>query len=318
MTNTKIKFLSRSFFALACLILLGASYSNAEVQGQGAQFFNIAHGTNLKASVDLAISSGANALEMDLQFDEKKGGIPTEFHHGIPCDCSCAPVVLIGEKDKGTASLCRDIWFPCIKSTAVKEMFQYITQKYSDKVSFIYIDGKVSKFKNKALLKNAGKNIFNTIKDELFNKGYKGQIVFGIPYKADVDYLIAINEELKKPENSALLNRVFFTIDWEQKDAGGTLKFMADSGLGKNMVYSIGESICFSTTFYDHISSVYNEYLSKKTIGLNIIWTLDRSASIEKYIKLGANAVMSNSPEKVSAIAQRLGYVVSPANRISN
>lgn len=334
MINNGFKFLSW-FFAFICLLPLlafgnFASPNLVEKQIQlldsgkryvsqtKGQFFNIAHGTNLKESVALALRSGANALEMDLQFDEKNGSVPRTFHHGLPCECTCAPIVLIDEKirDKRTASLCSKIASPCTKRTPVKELFQYIARHYSNKISFIYIDGKVSGFKDKALLKNAGRNIFNIVKEALFNKGYKGQIVFGVPHNNDIDYLTSIYQDLKLDENSAFLDRVFFTIDGEKNDAAGALNFMLDSGFTNNTIYSIGNSICTPKTHYANILGAY-KYLSDGTIGLNIIWTLDRASSIKKYIKLGANAVISNSPKKVYEIATGLGYTISPENRIS-
>src|SRR5690349_7155197 len=63
-------------------------------------FFNIAHMTNLKSAVDYAISVKANAIEMDMNFDDE--GIPTDFRHGWPCDCTCS---LRGHSSR--ASICK-------------------------------------------------------------------------------------------------------------------------------------------------------------------------------------------------------------------
>ncbi|MBS2021458.1 MAG: hypothetical protein JST92_03555, partial [Deltaproteobacteria bacterium] len=54
-------------------------------------FYVVAHMCNNAASVDWAISQGANGIENDIRFDAKTGQ-PTEFRHGGTCDCVCNPV----------------------------------------------------------------------------------------------------------------------------------------------------------------------------------------------------------------------------------
>ena len=50
-------------------------------------FYIINHMTNNLETLEFAVEQGANAIEMDLQFDKK--GNPTILQHARFCDCTC-------------------------------------------------------------------------------------------------------------------------------------------------------------------------------------------------------------------------------------
>ncbi|CAF1073199.1 unnamed protein product [Didymodactylos carnosus] len=81
-------------------------------------FYVIAHMTNDNRSVNWAVKSGANGVEIDLRF--KSDGIPDSFRHGGICDCT-APLPF-GDH------VCRryNSAKSCQASSSVKEMLNYL------------------------------------------------------------------------------------------------------------------------------------------------------------------------------------------------
>ena len=55
------------------------------VQSPSRPFYLIGHMTNSVDDVKRFLEEGANALEIDVQFDED--GLIESIYHGIPCDC---------------------------------------------------------------------------------------------------------------------------------------------------------------------------------------------------------------------------------------
>ena len=49
------------------------------------------HMANKEITVEHGLEAGANALEIDINCD-KNTGMPTRFHHGTPCDCTCLDI----------------------------------------------------------------------------------------------------------------------------------------------------------------------------------------------------------------------------------
>ena len=68
-------------------------------------FYAIAHMVNDRQQVKWAMNAGANGVELDLLIDHSTG-IPTQFSHGFPCDCTCIQWQLID-------SVCHRSPYPC-------------------------------------------------------------------------------------------------------------------------------------------------------------------------------------------------------------
>lgn len=286
-------------------------------------FFNIAHMVNTKSAVDYGLRVGANALEMDMNF--AADGTPTVFQHGLPCDCTCPDVLklldpanwlsLIKGTDSVQASICQQSANPCAGGNlvTVTDMFNYLANKPT--LALIYIDSKITGISDPNALKNAGQKVFDLIRSELYNKGYKGQVIISIPDRSAIAYSkAALSKLFDDPANADLRQSIFFGIDME-KDAYSTISFLRQNGFRGNTVYGTGISACAPTTYYDQIATGAQN-LRQGVIGLNIIWTLDKEASIRKYMELGATGVLSNNPETVTAVAKAMGYKISADNRI--
>ena len=119
---------------------------------------------------DWALRSGANAIEMDLQFD-KRTGKPQNFYHGFPCDCSCLPPFLM----KG--NVCK---FPqaCSVRTPYAGLLRYVWKKNPHQLALIYLDSKNSKL-TVHVQKIAGRNIVKAVEDHVLRLGYRGKVLIG-------------------------------------------------------------------------------------------------------------------------------------------
>src|SRR5438093_1257275 len=73
-------------FGLLGAFALATSTRDASAAGKNG-FYAVAHMTNTIEAVRWALGQGANAVEMDLRFEEN--GHPLYFKHQKPCDCSC-------------------------------------------------------------------------------------------------------------------------------------------------------------------------------------------------------------------------------------
>jgi hypothetical protein len=121
------------------LMLVGAAAGHASDK----ELFAIAHMANTRAAVDSAVAHGANAVEIDLKFDDQ--GQPTVFHHGRPCDCLCAP---------GSNSICAALAlrngrrYACEASEKPKPLLNHVATK--SRVALAVIDSKVGELQETA------------------------------------------------------------------------------------------------------------------------------------------------------------------------
>lgn len=277
-------------------------------------FFNIGHMANTKAAVDYSLRVGANAVEMDMNF--APDGTPTIFQHGLPCDCTCTGVLsVLTAALVEQPSICRVSENPCEGGSplSVAEMFNYVASKPG--LALVYFDSKITDIKDPNALTNAGQKVFDLIRNQLYNKGYKGQVIVSIPDRSSILYSKTVFSKLyDDPANADLRSSIFFGIDMEE-DAYSTISFMRQNGFKGNAIYGTGITACSSETFYDQTATAASN-LRADVIGLNIIWTLDKEASIRKYMELGATGIVSNNPERVTAMANAMGYKISPETRI--
>lgn len=153
-------------------------------------FYNIAHMTNNIESVKWAIRNGANAVELDY--------FCSEFTHGIFCDCFCSMNLLdhVCEHygvDGGFVEQCN------AKETA-ENLLGYIA---STNLALIIIDSKTTN----------EDEIYKSVLNFLFRKGYKGKVLISAASSADWRYLMKVASLFRK--HKELVNRVFVSIDWD-------------------------------------------------------------------------------------------------------
>jgi hypothetical protein len=259
---------------MACLELLVAW--DAEAQGY---FYAIGHMTNTRSAVDWTVSTGANALEVDLSFDD--AGNPTVFRHGFPCDCTCF-----------TRGVC-DHLDSCDASTDAPALLQHIATK---PIALLVIDSKVDGSTNSA----AGRNVVNLLASNLFAQGFGGAVIIGAPKLNAFPYLQAAAEAAQASPNGS---RMYFTLDGEGNDVSGVLGKLV-SLASKNIVYGTGISACLPGEYETSIL-IGAANKGAGVIGLDYIWTLDKETSMARYIESGAQGIMTNYPDRLVDLLRR-------------
>ena len=252
---------------------------------------------NIVAAVDNYYSQGVNGIEADLRFSSK--GNPTEWKHGAPCDCTCKPRFFITKYN-----ICKMKKPVCRSGTKAKKLLEYIA-KFPFRL--FLVDSKVDDLSG-AALDTAGKKVINYVDKYLFAKGFKGQVSISCAKLKSSRYITAA---VKAVEQSKWKSRIFFTIDQEKDNYSGVYNFLKN--LTKNRIFGTGTSACATGTYYKGIKEAAKAQ-KKQENGLTYIWTIDKDSSIEKYLKKGANGIMSNVPHDVIKIIKKLGGRMANSN----
>lgn len=262
----------------------------------------IAHMTNTPNAIRWALEQGANGIEMDLKFD---GTRPARFHHGVHCDCSCL-LQFLSIQDHG----CRSIGDGCSGSTSVTDMIDFLgsSEIVSSRLALIYIDAKLEKsMRNYA---EAGRNVVQLINENVFSRGYRGQILLGCSTVSQTDYL---RGAIEKVSNSNYADRYFYTIDSEGDNAEKVWDHSLQLGTN-NVVYTTGITSCLPKTFYNAIQFSF-ETKAYVSVG---IWTIDQKSSIQSYLNAGVNFILTNRPKAAVEVIGRdniplPGLAIKPA-----
>jgi hypothetical protein len=258
------------------------------------QFYAIAHMTNLIKSVEWALEQGANGIEMDLNFDDST--TPTRFHHGLPCDCSCF-----------ASGICNLDERVCRGESKVNTMFTFLELHY-DRLAMVYIDTKTDTIEGSK--SEAGQNVGKLLIERLFEMGYKGSVIVGVAKLEGMEYLQGV---VKAISASSFEGRVAYTIDQEDSKQYEVLTALVL--LSPYRAYSVGISACSPSTYYEQIKIGYANYEAGVLSLPPMIWTVDKSISMEKYVDIGARGVMSNDPSNAAATARSKAFqLATPAN----
>jgi glycerophosphoryl diester phosphodiesterase len=266
-----------------------AGWSAAAQPARAEGYFAIAHMTNSADAVNWAVDNGANGLEMDLRFDGE--GKPTHFRHGLPCDCTCF-----------TGGVCKHLGLtPCLSEVAADAQLKLIAGK--PQVALVVIDSKVDD-KTPAV---AGTNVVRLLVEHLFGNGYRGSVIVGAPQLSDFAYLQAAAVEAG---GSAYASRIYFTVDGEGDRTVETITKLTTLP-SRQRVYGTGISACSPKQFHDAIAlGALNR--AAGVIGLDYIWTIDKSSSMRDYLRAGAHGVMTNDPPALSSVLRAANLPLAP------
>jgi len=276
----------RSAFVLLFVCLLAASLG-----AQTGPWWVIGHMSNTPDAVNWAASVGANGIEADLRFDGD--GNPTVFRHGSPCDCSC----LI------TYGVCRHLGpVPCEATTDAVALLATVARNPS--LGLVVIDSKVDTSTNPA----AGTKVVSLLESALFGNGFGGVVIIGSPTINTLFYLRAAADAAKSSPHGS---RMYFTIDGETTDTVGVLKNLVTLPTPR-IVYGTGISACSPAQYYQQtLIGAFNERAG--VIGLNYIWTIDKSSTAYWYLAKGATGLMTNSPDDMVSLFRSSGFRLATA-----
>lgn len=297
------------------LLAAALAFGAAGITYAQTPFYVIGHMTNTTEAVDIALAGGANALELDLQFDDED---PEDFQHGWPCDCSCYTGVAITSGPAGwtgfpliCAALQEGISIPCNGDEDLDVMLRHIAKAYVTRPSFhvVIIDSKVGDLKLTEWTK-AGPNVVDALNTHLFGNGYRGEVVIGAPAAVQLPYLDAA---LRHARTTPWGAHYSVTIDGSQtKDEAIIPLGILGAFPAQERVFGAGISACSPepiSNFTEIAQSVPEDYR------LNYTWTIDSERSMQRLIAAGVNGIMTNFPAAAVKLVQSRSDLVLATGR---
>ncbi|CAL4064461.1 unnamed protein product, partial [Meganyctiphanes norvegica] len=250
------------------------------------RFFIIGHQKNDIETAEEAIKDGANALEIDINFD-KITGKPTIFKHGWPCDVDIISQVM-GE---------------CSRSSPYKTLLGYLSQQTN--LALIVLEGKVNSLSIQ-VQKIAGKNAVKAIEEELFDKGFKGTVVIGC--LGEPDFITSAAEQASV---SKYKSQIYFTLLRDYSGAVSVISYLHTLAV-PNIVYSIGTITFDPRTYHDDIKLAALNKIHGAVSGV-CTWTINREASFEAYYLSGVRGITTNNVKNLSSWASRRDLTLAQA-----
>ena len=249
-------------------------------------FYNVAHMVNTTEAVAWALGYGANGLEADLNFDS--AGNPTVYKHGgLVSDCSCNP---FPSKYNVCSVVSKD------SETPAGQWLRFVASQTG--VALHIVDTKMTDEVNQDA---AGVAVIKLLDSELFDAGYKGDVIVGT---GETKYLRYIKAAAAQAAMSKYADRISFTFDGEGNDYQKV--YAALNQVGDRRVYGTGITVCSPGTYYDAIQEgcVQEHRVAQ---GLTYIWTLDSDSSMETYLHLGARGILTNMPSVLRDLLNKYG-----------
>lgn len=259
-------------------------------------FYVIAHMVNNESIVRWAMRSGANAMEIDVQFNPTTGEV-TDVHHGLPCDCTCYLNMFGG-------SVC-DFDGVCTGATPHQRVFQAIVEDpHLDNIALIYIDSKITPLTRKVQAL-AGEKVVEMVERELLSKGYRGNVLIGVGSN------VYLNKIADRAARSAWMDQIYITYDMFDTTLGA-LRTMINLDY-PNKMFSIGLTACSPTQYYwDTSLAAVNK--ARGLISDVIAWTVDSEASWEEYYIAGARGMITNFVHNMLDWVARKGLTLTRPN----
>jgi len=292
--------------------------SAVKAQSDGMMYFAMAHMANSMQAIDWAIEEGANAVEIDVGFDNdmyvqhnKPGGI---------CDCTCS--AFAGAQKE--LNLCSNAWFECAARFDLPDVLRHLSSKSA--LAQVYIDSKYATMKDS--LYSTGSRMAQALLKHLFgwdgttqtDVPFIGFVTIGVPVTSHIEYLRGAIAELKLPKNSEFADRVFYAIDQAggKKDVDGVIKALVDLGT-PNRAYANGISACMPDFMiggtFGNTADVMSAAARRFKEGLLSMgptaWTVDRESAMKQVVDQGAGSIMTNRPRVAVKVLKDAGKVLA-------
>eukprot|EP00026_Physarum_polycephalum_P010077 Phypoly_transcript_10227.p1 GENE.Phypoly_transcript_10227~~Phypoly_transcript_10227.p1 ORF type:complete len:361 (+),score=61.04 Phypoly_transcript_10227:71-1153(+) len=278
-------------------VLIVATFSFGSALEPRDGFYVMAHMCNTPSAADWALSVGANAVETDLNF---VNNIPTKFVHGGICDCLCS---WIGEDQ----SVCD--YLDCDSTTDATVLLNHFAAQPN--LALVMIDSKVD-FTDVNQQHLAGFEVTDLLVNQLFEKGFLGEVVVSV---ATVDYFEYLYAVANSSNATPYASRFHFTFDGEEKDITTDFQYMLQLPT-MNRVFGTGNTACLPGEFESTLQ-VAESNRKQGNSGMSYVWTLNLESSMRDYLAIPAGGIMTNYPQRAyeNAIAQ--GFTLAtPATRI--
>ena len=235
--------------------------------------------TNTVDAVNWVLQEGANALEIDINFSD--AGAPQVFYH---CNCFA-----------GRAGVCNHLGpIPCEAQTDAATLLRHIATKPS--VALVIIDSKVGSLGADALSADGGQ-IITLLDNELFARGYRGDVIVGAP---DRDQFAYVSAAANAVLNSSNRTRYYYSIDQESDETNQTIWSLIDLQTSRR-VYGTGISACSAAQYYEAVThGAANERAG--VVGLTYTWTIDKESTMRKYLQAVARGIITNNPGTLASV----------------
>jgi hypothetical protein len=266
--------------------------------GYHKRFYAIAHMVNRPQAVHWAVGQGANALEVDITFNEQSG-LPMKILHGHPCDCGC-----FNGSSQHVCSQLGGFGHRCAAETPLGVLMKAMAS-HKDKVALVIFDSKALDLEDGAQ-RVAGRNIIRVANQHLFGNGYRGVLVITAPHRAAFTYLRSAAEEANRSKN---VKRIYFGFDQENsknKTAGDTLRLLTKLPT-RNRAYGAGITTCMGIGNYHPEMKAGARNIAAGSLAFSYTWSYNDAGAMSKYIDSGAIGVMTNYPKRLVELAKRKG-----------
>ncbi|XP_077561561.1 dermonecrotic toxin StSicTox-betaIC1-like isoform X2 [Haemaphysalis longicornis] len=249
---------------------------------------------NSISDVESFVKSGANALEVDVQF--AGSGRATEMYHGVPCDC----------------------FRICTRRTPFTEYLDYMRAvtglnggKLKGKITLLVLDLKTSGI-NKGNQYEAGVDIGKKLIGHLWKNVSPNDtldVLVSTTKPKDKDIFRGVLDAIRNDTNSQhWMKRIGFGFDQFDDQAEVGRAFSQNGILGHRWLGS-GITNCLLHTSRYQLEDIVACRDGRKSgcgyVDKGFSWTLDKESSMARDIKLGLDAVMTNYPKNALAAMRR-------------
>ncbi|XP_077527397.1 dermonecrotic toxin StSicTox-betaIC1-like [Haemaphysalis longicornis] len=257
-------------------------------------FYVIGHMVNSINEVDSFVESGANALEVDVQF--AGSGRATEMYHGVPCDC----------------------FRVCTRGTPFTEYLDYMRTvtgldggKFKGKMTLLVLDLKTSGI-NEGNQYKAGGDIGRKLIQHLWKNVSPNNtldVLVSITKPKDKDIFRGVLDAIRDDRNSQhWMKHIGFAFD-QFDDPGEIGEVFSQNGIVAHRWLGSGITNCLLHLSRYQLKDIVACRDGRKSgcdyVDKGFTWTLDKESSMAREIKIGLDAVMTNYPKNALAAMRR-------------
>ena len=254
-------------------------------------------------AVDWAIQEGANAVEFDLDF--YTSGYLRRFYHGTRCDCTCRCPSFLSFLCSNDRFVCKalrhDSSNPCNAEATVNSLLAHVATKSA--IALVYIDSKIPDSMNTRQKQAAGRNVVRTLTNQLFLRGYGGNVIIGAFSNDHLPYLQAAVSEVS---SSPYKRKIFFALELGSLQTFPEWHALMQDLPTRNIIFGTGQSSCSP---WAHSQTTLDEARINKdygTISMAYTWTDDAESTIEHNLNY-VQGIITNFPSTVRDVLQRTG-----------